>query len=82
MNTLSELEGGLLLGAIASYFVAMLLLWLQLFFRAGEPVEHVRPWQAVLQQGSRLLLWMGAAFHGLALLGQGRTLWSDCLAGL
>jgi ABC-type uncharacterized transport system permease subunit len=52
----------------------MLLLWIQLFFRANEPVEHRGPWQAMLAQGSRTLLWMGSGLHLLALIGQGSTL--------
>jgi ABC-type uncharacterized transport system permease subunit len=76
MNVLSRIEGWLLLGALSCYFVSMLLLWVQLFFRSNEPAEH-RPWQPMMVLGTRILLWSGAGLHLLALFGQGGALWKE-----
>ena len=71
---LRQFEGLLLLGTVAIYFVAMLLLWAQLFFRVDEPEEHTRAWHRAGGMSARVLLWVGAAMHGLALIGQGAAL--------
>lgn len=72
---LTRFEGVLLLGAVAIYFVAMLVLWAQLFFRVDEPEEHTRSWHRAGSISARLLLWIGAILHLLALVGQGSAMW-------
>lgn len=74
MPFLARFEGVLLLGAVAMYFVAMLLLWALLFFRVDEPEEHGRTWHEIAETGGRALLVIGANLHLLAMIGQGRAL--------
>lgn len=76
-NALSAWEDVLLLGAIACYFVAMLLLWAHLFLRSDEPREHGRAWHEIVEIGSLALLFCGANLHALALFGQGALLWRE-----
>ncbi|RYG70925.1 hypothetical protein EON80_06375 [bacterium] len=71
MPFLSRAEAPFLLAATASYLVAMLLLWVQLFLWPKENEVHVK--RSPGDYG-RLLLWVGALFQLVALAGQGPTL--------
>ena len=77
LNLLSQAHGWLLLGAVACYGVAMLLLWAHLFARQDEERESGRAWHEVAELSSLCLLFVGANLNALSLLGQGSAVWSE-----
>ncbi|PQV63482.1 ABC-type uncharacterized transport system, permease component [Abditibacterium utsteinense] len=70
MNLLTRAEAPFLIAATAVYLVAMLLLWVQLFFWPRENEVHKR----TPGDFGSILLWIGATLHLAALAGQGPTL--------
>lgn len=76
MIALQSSENALLTGAVACYFVAMLLLWSQLFFHADDISEGMERWHRGACAWGERALCLGAVLHGLALLGQGAALFN------
>ena len=73
---LARYESSLLLGAVAAYGIAMIWLWIQLFFRSNEPALEARPSSGSATLRGRALLGVGALLHLLALVGQGASLFT------
>lgn len=76
MSALQRYENALLMGAVACYFAATLLLWSQLFFRADDISERMERWHSAARIWGERVLLLGAALHALALLGQGAALFN------
>jgi len=77
ISIFSHHEDRLLLGGVLAYLVAMCLLWMQLFFHADAPPESPAHSRSTAMSGGHALLWIGAALHFCALLGQGASLFSE-----
>ena len=76
---LTPYEGGLLLSAVVCYLIAMTVLWSQLFLRGKGTPEYsdgVRS-LSMPEKFGRGLLGLGAFLHLLALLGEGRVVFSE-----
>lgn len=76
---LTSLEGGLLLATVGCYLVAMTVLWAQLCLRRTKSLEHPEGAHRLhLPHSFGIgLLFVGALLHLLALLGEGRVIFSD-----
>jgi len=76
---LAHIEGVLLLSAVVSYLVAMTVLWSQLFLRGKGTPEYSEGARSVSlpEKFGRGLLGLGALLHLLALLGEGRVVFSE-----
>lgn len=76
---LARIEGALLLSAVVAYLVAMTVLWSQLFLRGKGSPEYSEGTHrlSLPEKFGRGLLGLGAVLHLLALLGEGRVVFSE-----